>query len=147
MNRRRRTSTIVIVLLFLALFSVYTIWTATGSRADGPPSDIPATPSDDPCFRQDIECYDGVPVQPQLPEEVIGRLIDCPDGSVGRLVDVELHNTCSKDVPAEPLEAQSVGPNFSETDIFALGAAAGGIIGLIFSTLAYLAFRVPRRGN
>lgn len=31
---------------------------------------------------------------PQLPAEVIGRAIDCPDGSPGHVVDEELHTDC-----------------------------------------------------
>lgn len=154
MYRRKRTTTLVLIFLMLLAALVFVLWTTGSSRADGPPSDdpivtTPATPTDDPCFRQDIECYDDVPVQQQLPEEVIGRQIDCPDGSVGRIVDVEGHNTCSKEIPAEPLEANvaSPGRHFSEPDVFAYGALSGAIVGLIISTLTYLAFKAPRNGD
>lgn len=54
---------------------------------------------------------DGAPVTaaPQLPEEVIGRAIDCPDGTVGYVVDVNGGTSCATAAPA-PAPATSAAP-------------------------------------
>ncbi len=82
------------------------------AKADGPGA--PATPTD-PYFREEVpprmvECADNVfvpmgeggtwecppAVQEQLPSEVIGRQVDCPDGSVGRIINMDLETTCDE---------------------------------------------------
>jgi hypothetical protein len=91
------------------------------ASADGPGAPAPVT---DSFFREEapermVECADNVfvplgeggtwecphPAEPdaddprlgqQLPEEVIGRQVDCPDGSVGRVIDVEFNTTCDE---------------------------------------------------
>jgi hypothetical protein len=147
MYRRKRTVTLVLLFAVLLAGLIFILWNFGDAKADGPPSPDPvttATPTTDPCFRTDPECYDQV--QEQLPEEVIGRQIDCPDGSVGRIVDVDGNNTCSSEVPTPPLDASTT-PRVSkptDTDIFATGALAGGIVVAIALSLVYFAFRAPK---
>jgi hypothetical protein len=102
---------------FLAVLVIGTLLACLPSAsADGPPGAEPTTVVD-PCFRQDIECYDlpnmntyfdwlldiFLPVQEQLPEERIGRLIDGPYGETCMIVDVEGHLECNlPGIPGTP---------------------------------------------
>lgn len=85
------------------------------ARADGPGA-VPAPT--DPYFREEapermVECDNNVFVplgeggtwecpQPQLPNEVIGRQVDCPDGSIGRIINMDLETTCDEVPGAYP---------------------------------------------
>lgn len=101
-------------LLVLASVTVgLVIFFTRSAVADGPPGAEP-TQTVDPCFRQDIECYDlpnmnthfdwlldiFLPVQEQLPEERIGRLIDGPYGETCMIVNAEGYVDCN--LPAIP---------------------------------------------
>lgn len=91
------------------------------ASADGPPGAEPTTAPPppvvtDPCFREDHECYQFMmnmyfdwlldiflPVQEQLPEERIGRLIDGPYGETCVIVNVEGYVDCNlPNVPGTP---------------------------------------------
>lgn len=56
----------------VALSAAVLLQQASTALADGP--------TDDPCFRQDIECYGQQPGGEQLPEEVIGSY-RCPEAT------------------------------------------------------------------
>lgn len=56
------------------------------------PSTIAAEPTADPA--------------PQLPTEVIGRAVDCPDGSVGHVIGVDLSTDCPAAAPPNGDELQ-----------------------------------------
>ena len=136
------------------------------ASADAPPTPAPVT---DPFFREEapermVECGNNVfvplgeggtwecphPAEPdaddprvqgQLPSEVIGRQVDCPDGSVGRIINSDLETTCEEVPGAYPsLSATPVArttPDWSPTQ-YALGIA--GLLAVAAGTL-YMIYR------
>jgi hypothetical protein len=96
------------------------------AKADGPPSTTPTAPATtDSCFRQDHECYD---IYPQLPEEVIGRAVDCPDGQTGYVVDAEGRVECP------PSRTETIGYS-----IFGISMVLVGVL------ITYLLYRLTRK--
>lgn len=134
-NRNRNRMIVLAAFVILAAVLVIVLNTAS-SKADGPPDETVATDPavTDPCFRQDIECYDQTEVEcddnvfvplnadgtwtcpgEQLPEERIGRAIDCPNGQVGYVTDVEGHILCLP--PADQVERGGSHPFFNAAAI------------------------------
>lgn len=102
MNLRR----FFVQLVLLAALALGSLWLFI------PSASADAGPPPDPTFREEaperqVECdnnvfvpmgeggtWDCPPTGEQLPEERIGRAVDCPDGSVGYIIDVEGNVDC-----------------------------------------------------
>lgn len=95
----------------------------------------PCFRQDPECYNPEVECAENifVPLNPdgtwtcpprhdaepdpddprlgeQLPSEVIGRQVDCPDGSVGYIIDIDLNTNC-EEVPGEyPVLSETTPP-------------------------------------
>jgi hypothetical protein len=137
-NRKRIIALLALVILVVVLVGV---WVTNPAKADGPPP--PEDPAvTDPFFREEapermVECDNNVfvplgeggtwecpphPAEPdandprvaeQLPGEVIGRQVDCPDGTVGRIINMDLETTCEEVPGAYPslsAEQDTAGP-------------------------------------
>lgn len=123
------------------------------AKADGPGT--PPSPTD-PYFREEapermVECDNNVFVplgeggtwdcpQSQLPNEVIGRQVDCPDGSVGRIVNMDLETTCDEVVGAYPSLSQpeASGPVARTTPDFSPGEYGLIVTGLLLTAAGTL---------
>lgn len=120
LNMNLRKYALQIAAVAVLLLSALLIFLPS-AKADGPISE--PTPTD-PYFREEapermVECGNNVFVplgeggtwecpsgQEQLPGEVLGRQVDCPDGSVGRIINMDLETTCEEVPGAYPSLSQ-----------------------------------------
>lgn len=64
---------------------------------------VPSASADEIPSPEDVSTAEPAPedVQHQLPEEIIGRQIECPDGTVGRIISVVGNTDCAVPMPRQ----------------------------------------------